>query len=183
MLLILHEVRSSAGKAAPLTFWFSLLCRKAKLQTVQQGQKICPKGLCFLFSGQLQTAGNFSKAGNASPGLVLASSSTDELSPDNSQAGGIKSHEQQFMPQETAMPLQGAALETVPQPNASGDVSDNTEHSSAVRAGCVLQAPVAFESDGTDVTCLQVAKVGCWVPLSCLLMHRSETALGLAATY
>ncbi len=171
MLLILHEVRSSAGKAAPLTFWFSLLCRKAKLQTVQQGQKICPKGLCFLFSGQLQTAGNFSKAGNASPGPVLASSSTDELSPDNSQAGGIKSHEQQFMPQETAMPLQGAALETVAQPNASGDVSDNTEHSSAVRAGCVLQAPVAFESDGTDVTCLQDAKVGRWISLLCLFVH------------
>lgn len=159
-LLILHKVRSSAGTAAPLTCWLPLLCRKAKLQTVQEGQKICPQGLCFLFSGQLQTAGKFSRAGNASPGPILASSGTDEPSPDNSQAGGTNSHEQQAMPQETAMPLQGGAAGSEAHPNASGDTSDDTEHSVAVRAGFVLQAPATFESDGADLTCLQDAKVG-----------------------
>lgn len=87
------------------------------------------------------------------------------------------------MPPETAMPLQGAAVGSVAHPNASGDLSDDTEHSFAVSAGCVLHGPATFESDGTDVTCLQHAKVGRWVSLLCLLMDQSETALGFAATY
>ncbi len=79
------------------------------------------------------------------------------------------------------MPLQGAASGSVAHPNASGDVSDDTEHSFAVRAACVLQAPATFESDGTDVTCLQDAKVGRWIFLSCLLMHHSETCFAVNA--
>ncbi len=162
-----------------------LLCRKAKLQIVQEGQKICPKGLCFLFSGQLQTAGDFCKAGDASPGPALASSGTHEPSPDNSQAGGIKSHQQQVMHQETAMPLQGTAVGSVAHPNASGDVSDDTEHSCALRVGCILQAPAAFESDGTAATCLQHAKVGLSVvPVDASVRDRlCCQRQGLAATY
>ena len=156
-MLILHEVRSSAGKAAPLTCWSCLLCRKAKLQTVQKGQKICPKGVCFLFSGQLQRASDFSKAGDASLGPVLSSSGTHVPSPDSGQAGGTKTCEQQVIPQETAMPLQGADVGSVAHPNASSGLSDDTEHPSAAR---VLQAPATFESDDTAVTCLQDTKVG-----------------------
>ena len=154
-MLILHEVRSSAGKAAPLTCWSCLLCRKAKLQTVQKGQKICPKGVCFLFSGQLQRASSFSKAGDASLGPVLAG--THVPSPDSGQAGGTKTCEQQVITQETAMPLQGADVGSVAHPNASSGLSDDTEHPSAAR---VLQAPATFESDDTAVTCLQDTKVG-----------------------
>ncbi|KAL0027925.1 hypothetical protein WJX79_003037 [Trebouxia sp. C0005] len=94
--------------------------RKAKLQIVQEDQKICPKGLCFLFSGQLQTADDFSKPGDATPGPVPASSGTHQPSTNNSQASGTKPHEQQTVPQETVMPLRGAALGSVAHPNASG---------------------------------------------------------------
>ncbi|KAA6417827.1 MAG: salt overly sensitive 1 [Trebouxia sp. A1-2] len=133
--------------------------RKAKLQIVQEDQKICPKGLCFLFSGQLQTADDFSKPGDATPGPVPASSGTHQPSTNNSQASGTKPHEQQTVPQETVMPLRGAALGSVAHPNASGDLSDDTEHSVAVRTSRVLQGPAAFESDGTNATCLQDAQI------------------------
>lgn len=156
-----HAALLHGGPLLEQLTWMQLQSafRKAKLQTVQEGQKICPQGLCFLFSGQLQTAGKFSRAGNVSSGPILASSGTDKPSPDNSQAGGTNSHEQQAMPQETAMPLQGAAAGSEAHPNASRDTSDDTEHSVAVRAGFVLQAPATFESDGADLTCLQDAKI------------------------
>lgn len=73
------------------------------------------------------------------------------------------------------MPLRGAALGSVAHPNASGDLSDDTEHSVAVRTSRVLQGPAAFESDGTNATCLQDAQVGRWISLLCVLMHQSGT--------
>ncbi len=81
------------------------------------------------------------------------------------------------MSQDTAMPLQGAAVGSIAHHNASGDLSGDTEHPSAAR---VLQGPAAFESDGTAVRCLQDAKVGRCISLSCLLVHHSETCFAVS---
>ncbi|KAL0054936.1 hypothetical protein WJX82_004786 [Trebouxia sp. C0006] len=111
-----HAALLHGGPLLEQATWMQLqkAFRKAKLQTVQEGQKICPKG-------------------------------------------------------------------SVAHPNASGDLSDDTEHSFAVSAGCVLHGPATFESDGTDVTCLQHAKIFHLPPELLQAVRRQQQQQGKAA--
>ncbi len=149
-----------------------MLCRKAKLQEVKEGQKVHFNGAIFLFSGQLQLADDGSMASNVSPLDAAAVPSAGTASPLVNIVSPAK-------PLASTMTGPASPADGSPSPEAASGSADPSDHSdgshhrikdSAVPRDTCLLAAASFNMSGVDVLCLQNAQVSSY---TCCSMHQT----------